>query len=62
MVSVRFHPLLPADAETLAWNRAREAEWVRRAGTRFEAMLRELAPEVFSVTRCHRLPSALTSH
>jgi sRNA-binding protein len=38
---------VPADAETLAWNRAREAEW-HAAPAALEAMLRELAPLVFN--------------
>ena len=37
----------PADAETLAWNRAREAEW-HAAPAALEALLRELAPAVFN--------------
>jgi ProQ/FINO family len=42
------HPRhVPADAETLAWNRTREAEW-HAAPTALEAMLRELAPAVFN--------------
>jgi hypothetical protein len=36
-----------ADAETLAWNRAREAEW-HAAPAALEALLRELAPVVFN--------------
>ena len=41
------HRHVPADAETLAWNRAREAEWHAAPAT-LEAMLRELAPAVFN--------------
>jgi hypothetical protein len=41
------HRHVPADAETLAWNRAREAEW-HAAPAALEAMLRELAPAVFN--------------
>jgi hypothetical protein len=42
------HPLhVPADAETIAWNRAREAEW-HGAPAALEALLRELAPLVFN--------------
>jgi hypothetical protein len=37
----------PADAETLAWNLAREAEW-HAAPAALEALLRELAPAVFN--------------
>jgi sRNA-binding protein len=41
-------PIPPtADAETLAWNRTREAEW-HAASAALEAMLRELAPAVFN--------------
>jgi hypothetical protein len=36
-----------ADAETLAWNQAREAEW-HAAPWALEAVLRELAPAVFN--------------
>jgi hypothetical protein len=38
---------VPADAETLAWNRAREAEW-HAAPAALEVLLRELAPAVFN--------------
>jgi len=41
------HQHVPADAETLAWNRAREAEWYA-APAALEALLRELAPAVFN--------------
>jgi hypothetical protein len=41
------HRYVPANAETLAWNRAREAEW-HAAPAALEAMLRELAPTVFN--------------
>jgi hypothetical protein len=41
------HQHVPADASTLAWNRAREAEW-HAAPAALEAMLRELAPAVFN--------------
>jgi hypothetical protein len=41
------HRHVPADAETLAWNRAREAEW-HAVPAALEAMLRELAPTVFN--------------
>ena len=42
------HPRhVPADAETLAWNRAREAEW-HAAPVALEVMLRELASTVFN--------------
>jgi hypothetical protein len=37
---------VPADAETLAWNRAREADW-HAAPAALEATLRELAPLAF---------------
>jgi hypothetical protein len=43
------HRHVPADAETLAWNRAREAEWLAAPAT-LEALLRELAPAVFNDT------------
>jgi hypothetical protein len=36
-----------ADADTLAWNRAREAEW-HDAPAKLEALLRELAPAAFN--------------
>ena len=36
-----------AEAETLAWNQAREAEW-HAAPAALEAMLRDLAPAVFN--------------
>jgi hypothetical protein len=38
---------ISADTETLAWNRARDAEW-HAAPAKLEALLRELAPAVFS--------------
>jgi sRNA-binding protein len=41
------HRHVPADAETLDWNRAREAEW-HAAPAALEALLRELAPLVFN--------------
>jgi hypothetical protein len=41
------HEHVPPDAETLAWNRQREAEW-HAAPAALEAMLRELAPTVFN--------------
>lgn len=41
------HQHVPADAETLAWNQAREAEW-HAAPAKLEATLRELAPAVFN--------------
>ena len=41
------HRHIPADAETLAWNRSREAEW-HAAPAKLEATLRELAPAVFN--------------
>jgi hypothetical protein len=41
------HRHIPADAETLAWNRAREAQW-HAAPSALEATLRELAPAVFN--------------
>jgi hypothetical protein len=43
----QHQPHALADAETLAWNRAREAEW-HAARTALEAMLRELARAVFN--------------
>lgn len=41
------HRHVPADAATLAWNRAREAEW-HAAPAALEATLRALAPAVFN--------------
>lgn len=41
------HRHAPADAETLAWNRAREAEW-HAVPAALEALLRELAPAAFN--------------
>ena len=41
------HQHIPADADTLAWNRAREAEW-HAAPAVLEVMLRQLAPAVFN--------------
>jgi hypothetical protein len=41
------HRHIPADAATLAWNKAREAEW-HAAPAALEAMLRELVPAVFN--------------
>jgi hypothetical protein len=46
-VAPAHHQHVPADAETLAWNRAREAEW-HAAPAAIEAMLRQLAPAVFN--------------
>jgi hypothetical protein len=46
VVQARHRHVL-ADAETLAWNRAREAEWLD-APAALEALLRELAPLVFN--------------
>jgi ProQ/FINO family len=42
-----YHRRTFADAETVAWNRAREAEW-HDAPAKLEALLRELAPLVFN--------------
>ena len=47
-MSIDRVPISPtADAETLAWNRTREAEW-HAASAALETMLRELAPAVFN--------------
>jgi hypothetical protein len=43
----QHHRHIPADAETPAWNRVREAEWLA-APVALEALLCELAPAVFN--------------
>ena len=54
------HQHVPADAETLAWNRARETEWLA-APAALEALLRALHRRCSTISH-HRSPSASTLH